>query len=285
MKSEQQARRLVPAKSVILLLMVGAFATGCGKGGSVKNLVTNLEARVKTQGDDLYADVSAQINSNVFSMASFVLPIVNPNNPAVSYGSISLSPNLGGGGGRLAISVNVSEAASIPSVIDATLPNGTVVPISLPSGVSLIAIPVGNHGAKIYLALSKQTLMVGTAIPFNALDGVGQYVPGVNVFAPLKFGQVSSLVGIFAGSGAYQTGIGVFADLSSILPVSTQPEIIALSGEAAGLSEAQRSNVAPLRAIPVRFRAPRVSKYTEQQMYYHLWKASQKSRNPVLKYE
>ncbi|MCM0607277.1 MAG: hypothetical protein KA715_14405 [Xanthomonadaceae bacterium] len=280
MKVKQLARSLIP------LMAIGVLVTGCGSGGSVKNLVTDLKGGVKTQGSDLYANVSAQLNTNSFSMTSFALPILDPNNSSVNYGSISLTPKLGGGGGELIISVNVSQAARIKSSSEATLPNGTSLPLSLPSGVSVIAIPIGNHGAKIYLAASLTTLMIGSAIPFPILDGVGAYVPGVNLFAPIQFGKISSLVGIFAGAATDQTGLGVFADLSSVLPASLSADlnVIAVSSEVQGLSQSQAS-AAPLHTIPVRFRAPRVSRYAEKRMYYHLWKASQESSNPELKYE
>lgn len=267
---------------VFALLTLAIVSTGCGKSAS--QLVKKVAAQATTMNGDIYAAISAELNTETYSIAAFSLPIIDPNNSAIQYGSISLAPNAIGGGGRLIISVNVSQAANINSSIATTLPNGTPFPLGLPSTEQLVAIPVGANGAKIYVLAGAKVLLIGTAIPFSALNDVGRYVPGVNVFSSVSFGKINSFVGVFAGSGANETGLGVFADLSSILPsqsTSSTP-VIASSGvdgvsrESQGLSGSDSRTKISLNS------SAQGSSKAQQKLAYHLWRVSQK--NSVLKY-
>lgn len=274
------------------LALTGLMLTGCGSGGSVKNLINNIQARSYTQNGDIYAEVSASLNTATYSLAAFALPIIDPNNSAINYGSISVAPNTTGDGGDLRIAVNVSQAAHINSNTDGTLPNGTAFPLAVGKN-SLISIPIGNAGARIYLVVGPKTVLVGSAIPFSALNDVGKYVPGVNVFAPIQAGKVSAFVGVFAGSGANQTGLGVFADLSQVLPNGlsvggSSPAMIAsnsVEGVSSESSASLAAGSAPASSAPVSriTLKSRVSSRDEKKLYYHLWRVGQD--NPTLRYK
>jgi hypothetical protein len=261
---------------------------GCGSSGDVKNLLGGVQASANTQNGDLYATVSAKLNTANYSMASFSIPITDARRPGVEYGFVSLRPAATGGGGVLVISVNVSEAAHIPSSAQATLPNGTAFPLAVPTGESVIEIPIGAKGAEIYLLASEKSLMLGTAIPFAALNGVGQYVPGINVFAPVSTPPINSFVGIFAGSGASQTGLGLFIDLSGIMPKPEVPAVTTLAvssgnSRVAGSSSALRVASSRTASEPLRLNAPNYSSRAEQKLYYKLWETGE--NNPVLRFQ
>ncbi|MCM0606247.1 MAG: hypothetical protein KA715_09165 [Xanthomonadaceae bacterium] len=274
---------------IFALIAVAITATACGK--NTNSLVKKVAAQATTMNGDIYAAVSADLNTETYSVAAFSLPIIDPNNPAIQYGSISLKPNAIGGGGRIVISVNVSKAAHINSSVATTLPNGTAFPLGLPPTDNLVAIPIGNNGAKLYVLMGANTLMIGTAIPFSALNDVGRYVPGVNVFSSVSFGKINSFIGVFAGSEINQTGLGIFADLSQILPnqPTVAPEVIASSESSSvsavsGESQASSSGASSTPVVKITLNgSAQGSKETQRQLAYHLWRVSEEGP-AVLRY-
>lgn len=265
--------------ALVVSVALGGF-TGCGKGGAAANLLKSIRANALTQNGDIYAQVAANLNTDAFSMAAFALPISDPNT-GIQYGTISLSPLIGGGGGQLRITANVSAIANINSSTDAKLPNGTDIPITISTATNFVGIPIGQSGAKLYVALDRDLMVVGTAIPFSALDGVGQYAPGVNLFSMIASGNVNAFVGIFAGSGPSQTGIGVFADLSSILPKATPASTEETQSKSMVLGSANqlRSSVEVVATKPVvGLAAPTHSSDAEDRLYRQLWRESQNAK-------
>jgi hypothetical protein len=218
--------KLESIASIALLLGTAGLLSACGSSSNVSSIVSNIQLSSYEQNGDLYAQVETQLSTQDFLITDLSLPIVDPNNPSIEYGSISLNnsicmPNTtcSGGGGELVIVVNLTEAAGLQSVSD-LLPNGTAIPISGLTASDVLAFDVGGTGGKVYLDLTQGQEVVGVALPFSELNGVGAYVPGVDIFSPFTVNDVSGVVGIFAGAGSDQTGIALFADLSSVMASS-----------------------------------------------------------------
>jgi hypothetical protein len=268
-------------------LLLAMLATGCGQQ-SAGNLLNSLQAKTYEQGNDVWASVSANLNISGFTMAAINIPIDDPNQTGEVYGDITLAPAVCPAGtstctnaATLSIAVDLTAAAKVQAT-NTELPNGTAFPLSLPSAASLIALPVGKSGAKIYIAFGGGTALVGAAIPFTALNGVGKYTPGLNLFDSVPFGNVTAYVGIFAGSGNDQTGLGLFADLSKVINTGTPTTPSTTSA----MAEISRSLVATTPAkstTKISLKPNSHSSQAEQTLYYQLWKESQ-SRS-TLKYE
>lgn len=213
---------LASALAMGSLLMVA----GCGQNGNnaVSNLVTNVVLSNWVKDGDSWVQLTASLNTGGFMLAGINVPIYDPKDTTKIYGQLSLLPNLCNagstctGGGDLVVAVNTSQLSGSQAVFT-DLPNGTPIPVGGLQNATLIGIPVGKTGARIYLAFGKGVAVFGTAIPFSALDPASKYTPGVNVFQPLTFGKVNLLAGLFIGSNTQPktTGVALFADLSSVI--------------------------------------------------------------------
>lgn len=263
--------------SALALIILGS---GCN---SVNNTLASLSGTATTDSSgNLWASISADMSVTDYGLAELNIPVVDPNNPLIEYGSLTVSPVVCSGatscanGGLVTISLNLTALAQV-TVSNTNLPNGTAFPISFASSAAkLVAIPVGGGGAKIYAALGGGTYFIGGAIPFSGLNGAGKYTPGLDVFATAEFDNdlISSYFGYFAGSGLDQTGIGIFADLSKLVAsnqaqgeLKSSMELPTTWGKTSELK--QKSNR---------------TEQEQQKFFYHLWKLGH-DEHPVLKYE
>ncbi len=212
-----------PAKKIALSLMALGAATlqmGCGSSSSVSNMVSNVQVNAYEQNGDVWAALSASLNTNGFILAGLNVPIVDPSNPSIEYGQIALTPVVCSSGttclegGQLSLSLNLTAVAELPSSSN-LLPNNTAIPLGGLS--SVIGLAIGSTGGRIYVDLSKPTAVLGVAFPFAALNGAGSYVPGLDIFDSIPFNDVTAYVGVFAGSAEGQTGIALFVDASSVI--------------------------------------------------------------------
>lgn len=208
-----------------LTALAGAFvgvlalsSTGCGK---LSGLVTDVryQAYSDTQGNPM-TKVEFDLDTGALMFPSLAIPIVNPNNPSQIYGMVVMSDILGGGT-QLSIDANLAAiAGSVSSWDGCRLPNGKPVPMRMPAGVPCpIGIPLGGNGSVLYLAFTDTIAMVGTAVVINEFDGVGGAILGADVFLP--FGSATSvngIAGLFTSLSPGQSGVGIFADLSAVIP-------------------------------------------------------------------
>jgi len=203
----------------VLLLSTGLLGSACGKESPVASVVTNVQLKTTQLDGDDWVQVSASLTTGGFKLAGVNLPVSDPKDQRV-YGQITLIPNLCSAncvnGGELALAVNLTKATSVNGV-DPLLPNGTALPVGGLQNATVVAIPVQDTGVLIYFAFGPGVAMLGTAVPFKALDPAGQYLPGANIFVPLQFGPVGVNAGMFVGSATNTTGIGLFVDLASVM--------------------------------------------------------------------
>ncbi len=195
--------------------------------------VENVSVNTSTgSNNDEMLDFSITLSTGTFTVAATTLPILNPNNPSIEYGSLSLRPVLCstpsscpyGNGAQVGVNLDITSITSAKGIAP-LLPNGSALPVGGLQNSTVIALPIANTGAEVYFASGKGVAMLGTAIPFAQMNVVGQTIPGANLFIPVTVstskGSFTLLPGIFTGSTPNTTGIGFFADLSGIIPQST----------------------------------------------------------------
>jgi len=278
--------------TVFGLILTGLLiiSSGCGKNGNtpIATLINDVSLKTYLQDHDQWMNVSVKLTTGGFSMTGIHLPIVNPNDSSKVYGEFTLVPTLCNtspcnGGGQLTVALNLTETSQTQGVsID--LPNGTALPVGGLQNANVIALPVAQTGAKIYLAFAPGMAMFGAAVPFSALDPAGKYLPGVDVFEPLTFDKINLIAGIFAGAATNTTGVGIFLDLSSVLndpTANVSPKALASSEQALASSE----DVAPgAGSTPawqshapqtMTFGAVKPASSTERKLYQKLFRLSQ----------
>lgn len=280
----QYVSKLVTALSISAAAIT---ATGCGsQAGGVGNMLTAIQVQTYNQGGDLWASMTSQIDTGAMILAGVTIPIVNPHDPSVQLGSLSMQSNLCNpngicqGGGTLTIAVNVTQV-SHAQILDNKLPNGTMIPVGQAVNNAIVALPLGGTGGKLYVAFGQNIAMLGVALPFSALDNVGQYIPGVNIFEPFANNGISGIVGIFTGSSVKTTGVALFVDLSSLLkPKTTTLAVNALSSIRA---QASVQSVSAQQVEPLVLDEVKPSYSDEQAVYYRLWKLNSKRTQLRLK--
>lgn len=264
---------------VMAILSVSAAAvtaTGCGsQSGGIGNMLNGIQVQTYNQGGDLWTSMTAQIDTGAMILAGVTIPIVNPHEPGVVLGQLSMQSNLCNpngicqGGGTLTIAVNVTQV-SHSQVLDNKLPNGTMIPVGQAVNNAIVALPLGGTGGKLYVAFGQNIAMLGVALPFSALDSVGQYVPGVNIFQPFASNGISGIIGMFTGASVKTTGVALFVDLSSLLHSGTSTLAMNALSSVRAQAAVQAADVQQVEPLILDEVKPSYSK--EQAVYYKLWK-------------
>src|SRR5690606_15285571 len=125
--------RLV-AMAVLAIPAMGL--SGCGIG---KNLVKDLKFAAATEGGHLVAGFDTRVEMGDGALPEVKLPIYNPKSPAQFLGYVETHYD-----GGISVRVDVTEAAKLKVTDGNLLPNGREIPVTLPSGVEAIGIPVIN---------------------------------------------------------------------------------------------------------------------------------------------
>ncbi|MEO5970319.1 MAG: hypothetical protein ABIQ95_10370 [Bdellovibrionia bacterium] len=266
----------------LFLTAVLVGTSGCGANGSpVSTLVNNVKLRTYAQNNEQWMEISVLLSTGGFSLAGINLPIVNPKDNTKIYGELSMIPTLCStspcyGGGELAISVNLTQTTQVQG-IDIALPNGTRLPVGGLQNATVVALPIAQTGAKIYIAFGQGVAMFGAAVPFSAMDPAGKYVPGVNIFEPLTFNKINLIAGIFAGAAPNTTGVGLFVDLSSTLNQNIPAERLFASAHDA-VPDTRDGMILPWRNgvhSVVTMGPVKPSLATERRLYQKLYRLSQ----------
>lgn len=202
------------------ILASGLMIASCGPNNSLSSVIKDLTLATEQRGTDQWVTLTTSFTGNLY-FTGINLPVSDPHDPTKVYGSLTLLPNLNGGGGDLMLAANLTTLAQAKSV-SAMLPNGTPIPVAGLQNANIIGVPVGTTGTLVYLAFGPGVALLGTAIPFKALDSAGKYVPGIDIFQPITIGKVAAMAGVFGGYDTKTTGVGVFVDLSSVI---NQPEM------------------------------------------------------------
>ena len=204
------------------LWLGGEFLTGCGDSAQNGNLVRDVKVELQTVNQDLYAVLTANIDTGSVQMPSVTMPIFDPNHFSTHYGQVAMKPALGGGT-ELNIAVDLTTTANLGAG-SPTLPNGSPLPVGGISNVPVITLPLeGSQGAELYLTLTQSVGMIGVAIPIKEFQQLGNSIGGINFFPSFQMPDgLKGIAGIFTGTSATGSGIALFFDFSSVLPKPTQ---------------------------------------------------------------
>ncbi len=199
--------------AVATVFATSLLTTACGSG----SIIQDVKVRAYTEGEELYGELKAQIQSGQLQIPSFTLPILDPRDPSQVLGSIGTRPVLGGGS-ELELDVNVSRAAKLQGADGRTLPNGIAIPIGVPGDVPVVGLSAGSR-SRVYLAFGEGVAMLGVAVTIREFDGIVQKVPiPLNLFPKFKTKEgIEGVAGIFTSPVPGESGIAIFADVSKAL--------------------------------------------------------------------
>lgn len=201
-------------KSSMVLPILAAFplaAAGCGKG---TKFINKIAFDAQTQNNELQALLDVQLNMGSSQFPSVSFPLYDPKNPSRTYGELRLN------GADVQVALNVTQALGAQPQDGRNLPNGSPIPMALPSTVNPIAIPAFNSDSLVYVAVNgANQVMIGVAIAANL--GVNAGFP-INGFMPFTFGDIQASVGLYTGP---KSGIGVFA----LRDVGQAPTVVSAS--------------------------------------------------------
>jgi hypothetical protein len=195
------------------LIAMAAVMTGCGNNFKVS------EVKVATQdmGGDAYASVQANVRTGRMRLPSFELPILDPKNPQEIYGRLRSQQIAGLQGSQITIALNLSKSIKAPFA-EPVLPNGDPLPIGGLEDAAVVALPVAQTRAKIYVALGEGIAVIGTALPIKEFDSFTGYVPGLNLFPVFCFERgICASAGAFVGEREGESGLGLFVDAGAAL--------------------------------------------------------------------
>ncbi len=203
-------KRLLSLTSVLALAL---SLSACGKNS--KKIVSDVD--VKSQDIDQQKYVTADFE---MSLGAAEFPFINLPLPK-NYGSLELyrlnAVN------RVRINVNLTEITKLPGG-DATLPNGTMVPVDA-MGAGIIEIPVDGINGKVYVAYSDDVALVGFAVSIKQLDGVGSSLGTIGVFPNFDIKNVNVTAGVYSSEDQGETGIAVFGNVAGLINGSTSIEL------------------------------------------------------------
>ena len=80
--------------------------------------------------------------------------------------------------------------------------------------------------SEIYLALDRDTMMMGFAIVIKEFDKVADAIPGANIFLGFDIKGAIGTVGIFTSPRSFESGLAFFLDLSGVVTPGMINDII-----------------------------------------------------------
>jgi hypothetical protein len=217
---------------------------GKGIGGIVRDV--KLETRTDPATQDIYADLTSIVEVGGLQFPSLTLPIVDPKNPFMQYGTLTLA-RTADRKNAVIVSTNLTELSQANLTVDRTLPNGNPIPVY--GEQDLITLPIQKAG-KVYLDLSQNRKLLGFAIAIKEFQNIGKYAPGLNLFFDIPSNNgIEGIGGVFTGAGEYQNGIALFLDvtdaINKAMPSSSSSRIAAASLDTAEVSRMQSQQIQP----------------------------------------
>lgn len=245
------------SKSMIVLFLgsvglaaAGSVLTGCGTAGSgLSSIVTAVQVKTYTSNNDLYGQLSASLNTGSLLIAGISLPILDPHDPTITYGTVSLNSmfctSTPCSGSELDIQLDITQVLRSSAEIN-TLPNGTTLPLGGLGNTSIVGLNVGSSQAKVYVGVGGKVAVLGVALAFKEFDKIGGYAPGIDVFQPFTLGTVNGSVGIFTGAKTGQSGIALFVNMSGLIPSSvTTQGLVEIAAPATSVAPLTFETIAP----------------------------------------
>lgn len=191
--------------SMVSILVLSVAFVSCGKDS--KKIVTDIQAETKTQDEQRFvvADFEMELGSAELPFLHLPLP--------KDYGYLRLYRN--NGVNHVAVDVNLTEILKLPQGTDATLPNGTAIPVDA-MGAGVVEIPVSGINGKVYVAYNNDVALIGFAMAIKQLDGVGRELGTIGVFPNFTIKDVPVTAGVFASETDGKNGIAAFGNIATL---------------------------------------------------------------------
>lgn len=203
-------------KKMILSGVAVLSLAACSQEGLIKG--AELSTKV-TQGD-VYVSLKTHVDSNNLQIMSVQLPIYNPENHTEMLGMLTVS-SMVPGITDIDLTLNFSRVTNIPALqAEKGLPNGTLFPVMGVNASEWYSIPLSDSRvSKLYLNLDLQApkVVLGYALGTDSLSA------GIvaNLFTGFNAQGVTGYGGVYSGLLPGQSGVAVFADVTSVLKTSS----------------------------------------------------------------
>lgn len=207
---------MLQSNSIRFLILALAVCSSCAQ----KSYINSVQVTSHVSNGDEFASLKANIDTQQLALPALSLPIIDLQNPALSYGDLTIAPNLDGKTSDLTIDVDLTVALKLPtSGQSILLPNRTSLPIGGINLAQTMEFSLGGTSSKVYLELDaiNKKAFIGTALVIPQLN----FGVNANLFIPFSSNNIAGTAGIFAGAQAGQSGLGIFADLSPVLANKT----------------------------------------------------------------
>jgi hypothetical protein len=184
-------------------------------------------------------------------------------------GRVSLQPVLGTDyvNHSLSLLLNFSEIANIPKGTEAVLPNGDPIPLGGVDKNSVLALPVGQSGARVYIHMNSglERVAVGVALPLNGLQNPTDQ--RISAFLPVPLdNHIKALFGMFFGHTVGSNGFAVFVDAQGTM----RPQTMGLMAQSTALRTTRKTEI---ELIASDFDSKSRKKIDQHMYYLHNQKA------------
>jgi hypothetical protein len=192
----------------VLILFLGLALSGCGKNFLVQEFQSSTQAN---QDGDLILSLQAKMNLGLLFLPTVSLPIWSGGKAA---GQVNIQP-----GNIIRVVANLNTLSEDKFDNSGTLPSGDPVPVS---GVDpIFKIKLTNRSA-IYFAQNSTGTLFGLALVIPELDKIGNRYPFLDIWLPFQGNSISrGLAGLFTGSTALSSGLGLFVVNPAPQPLTT----------------------------------------------------------------
>lgn len=199
--------------SLTTALVLAMGLASCGKNS--KKIVSDVDVQSRDLDEQKYVTADFELSLGAAELPFLQLPL--PRN----YGSLRLYRE--NGVNRVGVDVNLTEITKLPGG-DATLPNGTMVPVDA-MGAGIIEIPVDGINGKVYVAYNDDVALIGFAISIKQLDGIGSNLGTIGVFPNFDIKNVNITAGVYSSEDQGETGIAVFGNVAGLINGSSSIEL------------------------------------------------------------
>ncbi|MDA8793475.1 hypothetical protein N9N67_09520 [Bacteriovoracaceae bacterium] len=197
-------------QKILLIIFSSFLLVSCGNR---MKYVTDVKVTPDFDQGDVWINSSAKLNIGNITLPNLTLPILVPGLNR-NVGEVEIVSN--SDHDLLKINVNLSEIINL-NTSESTLPNGKSLPLIGENEV--IQLNLGRKkNAYLYLTMNDNQLVLGTAIAIGGMDFLGNTVGTAALFPAFNIKNVIGAAGIFTSKDKGESGLGIFFDLSDIVP-------------------------------------------------------------------
>lgn len=211
-------------KNLTLLLLI-LFVVACGKNPQSR-IVDHVYVETKNVEQEVWLGLVTELNLGGLQMSSLELPIHDPKRPGEYYGRLRLSSDITTMNSVVEIDLNFSKLSKVEGSFEPTLPTGEPLPFRGLENEEIIEFEVPQINSKVYVYVTKETVLVGFASTIKEFSQAAPYLGGADLFFGFNKNKVRGSVGFFSNAETKETGLGLFADLSQVVSADALRDLI-----------------------------------------------------------